>query len=60
MSVTEHICKTCEDAAQNKKHSNTLAVLARKAQQKKCIRNFYGGFKWDFLYDTLSKIIYVK
>jgi hypothetical protein len=60
MSVTEHICISCEDTDQNKKHSITLAVLARKAQQTRSIRNQYGGVKWDFLYDMLSKIICVK
>jgi len=60
MSVTEHICVSCEDTDQNKKHSITLAVLARKAQQKIFIRNQYGGAKRDFLYDMLPKIIYVR
>jgi len=60
MTVTEHICMACEDTDQNKKHSITLAVLARKVQQKIFIRNQCGGVKQDFLYDMLSKIIYVK
>jgi len=53
MSVTEHICMSCEDMDQNMKHSITLAVLAIKVQQKRFIRNQYGVVKRDFLYDML-------
>jgi hypothetical protein len=57
MSVTEHILvyKLCEYAAQNKKHNNTLATLARKAQQ----RNL-SGINMEVLSGTFRMICYKK
>jgi hypothetical protein len=55
MSVTEHICETCEDAAQNKKHSNTVAPLARMAQQKNL-----SGISMKVLNGTFYMIFYQK
>jgi hypothetical protein len=55
MSVTEHICETCKDTAQNKKQSNTLAGLTRKTQKRDL-----SGINMEVLSVTFCMICYQK